>query len=361
MRDPDIAVFCWSSWIAPHPPWNPPEPFASLYDPDALPLPHNFDRDVATLPGRHRGITNAFDMGDASPEMLRRVKALYAGSISLIDKGVGRILEPLDDIGLAENTIVSDHGEMMGDHGLWQKGIPYEGSVRVPMLVRLPGRIEAGIDNDEPVSLLDLVPTFLDVAELAYPGEKPLAGASLLGWQGGGLGERRDEMIVEIGCGESRWLSLREDDWKYNVWLADGWRELYNLADDPCEDCNRLLGEVAKEDVSRAGTMHQRLTQWENEHGFVDSVTADRSLVNLGRPPESTDTMRMNGQFPRWVPRLPDEERVKMESPGETVVNAIRHETTFRLKDLNLDGFEETGGSLDGTTYAHLTDGGNTE
>ena len=105
--------FCWSSWIAPHPPWNPPEPFASQYDPNDLPLPHNFDRDVNTLPGRHRAITNAFEMGDASPELLRRVKALYAGSISLIDKGVGRILEALDEHGLAENTMVvfvSDHG-----------------------------------------------------------------------------------------------------------------------------------------------------------------------------------------------------------------------------------------------------------
>ena len=123
-----------------------------MYDPSSLPLPHNFDRDVNTLPGRQRAVTNAYDMGNATPDMLRRVKALYAGSISLIDKGVGRILDTLDELGLADDTMVvfvSDHGEMMGDHGMWQKGIPYEASVRVPMLVRLPGRVQAGAVNDD--------------------------------------------------------------------------------------------------------------------------------------------------------------------------------------------------------------------
>ena len=148
--------FCWSSWIAPHPPWNPPEPFASMYDPDELPLPHDFDRDIETIPGLHRAVTNAYDMGNATPEMLRRVKALYAGIISLVDKGVGRILDAIDEMGQADNTMVvfvSDHGEMMGDHGLWQKGMPFEASARVPMLVRYPGRIDAGTERDWPAPI----------------------------------------------------------------------------------------------------------------------------------------------------------------------------------------------------------------
>ena len=149
---------------------------------------------------------------------------------------------------------------MMGDHGLWQKGIPYEGSVRVPMLVRMPGRIDAGVENDEPVSLLDLMPTFLDVAEIDYPGSKDLAGASLIGQSGGGIAKSRERLVVEIGRGESRWLSLREGDWKYNVWLADGWRELYNLVEDPDEDRNLLLGQMSENDETRAAAMHKHLT-----------------------------------------------------------------------------------------------------
>ena len=113
--------FCWSSWIAPHPPWNPPQPFASMYKNKDMPLPVNYDRDIETIPPQKRGMVNFADMGYAPSERLQRVKVLYGGSISLIDKGVGRILRALDELGLTENTLVvftSDHGEMLGDHGL---------------------------------------------------------------------------------------------------------------------------------------------------------------------------------------------------------------------------------------------------
>lgn len=352
--------FCWSSWIAPHPPWNPPEPFASMYDPSTLPLPHNFDRDVNTLPGRHRAATNAYDMGDATPEMLRRVKALYSGSISLIDKGVGRILDTLDELGLAEDTMVvfcSDHGEMMGDHGLWQKGIPYEASVRIPMLVRYPGRVDAGVVNDQPVSLLDLAPTFLDVAERDHSGPMPHAGGSLLGRKGGGLAEQRDDLVVEIGRGATRWLSLREDRYKYSQWLADCWEELYDLETDPDEDTNLLLGDAALEHRERADRMRARLTDWERKNGFADSLSADGSLVDLGVAPTDPAEHRVNTQFPRWVDRLPDDELAAMEPRGASVVNAIAHEDTFRLEDLDLEAWAHGGGSLEGTNKAGLIPG----
>jgi arylsulfatase A-like enzyme len=346
--------FCWSSWIAPHPPWNPPEPFASMYDPASLALPHNFDRDVETLPGRHRAVTNAYDMGNATADMLRRVKALYAGSISLIDKGVGRILDTLDELGLADDTMVvfvSDHGEMMGDHGMWQKGIPYEASVRVPMLLRLPGRVQADTVNDDLVSLLDLAPTFLDVAEKAYPEDSRFAGSSLLGNEGGGLADPREDMIVEIGHGASRWLSVRGRRWKYNRWLGDGWEELYDLENDPVEDHNLLLGDVTEGNRDRAETFLRMLTDWERENGFADSLDADGQLINLGLEPTDPAEHRVNNQFPRWVDRLPANEQALMEKRGATVVNAIASEDSFRLDELDLPAFKRSGGSLGGTSY----------
>jgi len=351
--------FCWSSWIAPHPPWNPPEPFASMYANEDMPLPKHWDRDVNTLPPRHRGMTNFCDMGNAPPERLQRVKSLYSASISLIDKGVGRILRALDELGMAENTLViftSDHGEMLGDHQMWQKGIPYEGSVNVPLLVRLPGKLDAGSVNEDLVSLLDLMPTMLDVADVDYPGDKPLPGASLLGQRGGGLAEPREDDVIEIGRGASRWLSLRGKKWKYNYWLADGWEELYDLEADPDEAYNLLLGEVDDGDRNRANEMHARLTEWEQAHGFADSLDNSGKLINLKQAPVDATEMRTNGQFPRWVDRLPDEERALMESRGETVVNAIQYEDTFQLKETNLKSFKEHGGSLDGTSYAKLWD-----
>ena len=104
------------------------------------------------------------------------------------------------------------------------------------------------------------------------------------------------------------------------------------------------------------------------ERGPVDSIGVDSfgvdfglldendELKNLGLPPADPSVPRSNGQFPRWVDRLPGDERAKMESRGETVVNATRKETTFRLEETNLRGYRGAGGSLEGTRYARLLD-----
>jgi arylsulfatase A-like enzyme len=297
-------------------------------------------------------------MGDAPAERLQRVKALYSGSVSHIDKSVGRILDTLDAQGLADDTIVvfvSDHGESMGDQGMWQKGFPFEASVRVPMLVRFPGRVAAGARNEQLVSLLDLMPTFLDVAQVDYPGARPLPGASLLAREGGGLADDRDAQILELGRGRSRWLTRRSHDWKYSRWLADGWEELYDLGSDPAEDTNLLLGQPSAQNRRRADDMLAELTAWEGEHGFEESLE-DGELVNLGLPPQDPSRMQTNGQFPRWVAQLSDRELAQMESPGETVLNAIAHETTFGLEETNLRAFRDAGGSLEGTDHQRLLD-----
>ena len=79
-------------------------------------------------------------------------------------------------------------------------------------------------------------------------------------------------------------------------------------------------------------------------------------LRNFGRPPTDHTKMGTNGQFPRWVARLPDDERAVMESRGETVLNAIRKEDTFMLEEINLKAFKENGGSLAGTPQQRLLD-----
>lgn len=351
--------FCWSSWIAPHPPWNPPEPFASMYPNEQMPLPVHRDRALETIPPQRRRLTNFGDMGKVPPERLQRVKALYSASISLIDRGVGRILRALDELGLADNTLVvftSDHGEMLGDHGLWEKSEPFDSASRVPLLMRLPGRMAAGAVSEDLVSLLDLMPTMLDLAEVAYPGELALPGSSLLGRSGGGLAEAREDLVLEIGRGVSRWLSLRGRRWKYNFWLADGWEELYDLATDPDEANNLLLGAEAGAHRQRAEAMKAQLTAWERVHGFADSLDASGQLKTFARPPQDPSVMGANAQFPGWVKRLPDGERAVMESEGETVLNAIRNEDTFRLEDLNLKAFKANGGRLDGTACEGLLD-----
>lgn len=282
-----------------------------------MPLPVNCDPDIETIPPQKQGMVNFADMGYAPSERLQRVKALYGGSISLIDKGVGRILRALDELGLTENTLVvftSDHGEMLGDHGLWQKNCPFDASARVPMLARLPGRFAAGAVNEDLLSLLDFMPTMLELAEVDYPGQPALAGDSLLGAEGGGLAQKPEDQVVEIGRGAGRWLSLRGRRWKYNYWMVDGWEELYDLENDPQELSNLLLENLNAGDRQLADTMKAKLTAWETSYGFEDSLDENGALKNFGHLPTDHTEMRTNSQFPRWVPRLPNDERAVMES-----------------------------------------------
>lgn len=351
----DRPFFYWSSWIAPHPPWNPPEPFASMYPIEAVDPPLHWDQPLESLPHRMRSNKESCDLAFASIDHLKRIKALYWGNISLVDKGVGRILKALDQLGLAENTLVifaSDHGEMMGDHGTVGKGRPYEASMRIPFLARLPGRLESGSTSNDRVSLLDIMPTCLDLANASHPDGPALPGASILAGPRGGLAEPRDQMVVEFNHAPWRWLSLLDGPWKYNYYCFGGWEELFHLGEDPNELRNLLLENPTAAARRRGDAMKRNLERWEAEHGFSTSFDSSGHLMRCKPPDRKTVTPVQ--QFPRWVRHLNDAEAVEMESPGESVLNAIASEWTYQLSDLNLKAFKAAGGSLEGTEYREL-------
>jgi arylsulfatase len=274
---------------------------------------------------------------------------------------VGRILRALDALGLAEDTLVvfsTDHGEMMGDHGLFQKSKPYEASARIPFLVRFPGRVAAGQRATERVSLTDLMPTFLAAAGVDYPrhpGLLPLPGASLLGRPGGGLATPRETFVIAEGIAPARWWSVVQGPWKYNYDMRGAWEELFNLEDDPQERRSLLPGSPGDGPRRVASELRQLLLAWERDHGFASSFDAAGDL-RRSPIPDRTGPVVTNGQFPTWVENLPPEELALMESPGESVLNAMRHEMTYRLTDLNLAAFKRAGGSLAGTPYQRLLD-----
>src|SRR5690606_13758365 len=120
----------------------------------------------------------------------RKTRAKYMGSVTLVDRAVGDILAALEDSGLADNTIVvytSDHGDLMGDHGIFEKCVLYEEAIRVPLLVRVPW-LEGPRRVAEPIGHIDLVPTLLDLLGQPAPAELPgrsragvLAGRDRLG------------------------------------------------------------------------------------------------------------------------------------------------------------------------------------
>ncbi|MEL7165374.1 MAG: sulfatase-like hydrolase/transferase [Pseudomonadota bacterium] len=176
--------FCtWVSFPDPHHPFDAPEPWSRLHDPAEVDLPKHRERTFEGRPWWHEQVLTAEPTGDRkgaeirkaysrigpqSDAQLREIIANTYGQIALIDHNVGRILIALEEAGLADNTIViymSDHGDWLGEHGLILKGpMHYDGLLRVPMIVRGPN-VPRGKKVDEPVSTLDLGPTFFDYGD----------------------------------------------------------------------------------------------------------------------------------------------------------------------------------------------------
>lgn len=253
-RDEPFAL--WTSFPDPHTPFDCPEPWNRLHDPEEVDLPHHMQRDferrpwwhkasqekVPILPDpvlqKHRATYSRIQPPDEVK--LRHLIANYYGMISLIDHNVGRIISTLDDLGLSQNTLIvftSDHGEWLGDHGLLLKGpMLYDGLLRVGCIIVGPG-IPAHTIIDDPVSTVDLVSTFYDYANIAEPME--LNSRSLLPVIKGT--SSRDYSMSEWDLRPSRTgveLELRtvrtpQAKLTYDEISEAG--ELYNLSSDPHE------------------------------------------------------------------------------------------------------------------------------
>ncbi len=157
------------SFLQPHSPCNQPEPYFSRVKPSDLPPPVRSEREIGAFNTHlrdHYAIWRQLDEDRAL-----RHRAQYFGSVNLVDEMIGRVLQKLRDLGLYDNTLIvltSDHGDMLCDHFMQQKGLFFEPSVRVPLLFSGPG-IPAGRRVRENVSHVDLLPTLLEYCELAMP------------------------------------------------------------------------------------------------------------------------------------------------------------------------------------------------
>jgi arylsulfatase A-like enzyme len=257
MREHKDAPFCvWASFPDPHHPFDAPEPWSRLHHPDEVDLPPERRRDLDRRPWWHRASIETTPklsgallkmrseysrIPELSDAQLRELTANYYGMISLIDHNVGRIMTELNGLGLADDTIViytTDHGDWLGDHGLILKGpMLYEGLLRVGMIVRGPG-VKAGQVVDQPVSTLDLSPTFFELAGVAP--QLVQHGQSLRALLAGEDAPRdcaRSEWELlpgRVGVGLSL-RCVRTRDAKLTLELKTGAGELYDLKADPHE------------------------------------------------------------------------------------------------------------------------------
>ena len=221
------------SLVSPHYPLTAPKDFARLYDPAQLDEPVAPDQ-VHSHP-EVQNIAGFFDYArHFDPQSSRAARAAYYGLTSFLDDCVGQILAALDATGQRDETLIiytSDHGEMLGDHGLWTKQVMYEASVGVPLIVSGPGIPEAATCTTT-ASLLDIAATARDVAGLP-PDDKP--GRSLI--QMANAPSDPDRTILsEYHDGGSKTASfmIRWGDWKYVHYVGHA-PQLFDLTQDPSE------------------------------------------------------------------------------------------------------------------------------
>lgn len=229
------------SYNFPHEPFHPPQELWEMYQDAEITLPELPDTLAETYSvmdkwlNRHHGLEN-YDIQD--PESLKRLRRAYYALVTYVDIMVGELLKSLEENGLDDNTIIlftSDHGDMLGEKGMVQKRSFYEWSARIPLLITYPDQRYAGTVVREPVSLVDLLPTVLDMAGVEGGARLPMDGQSLVGLMDGRDQEPRvafSEMHSEGVY--STCFMVRKGNYKYNYFHEHG-AQLFDLEADPGE------------------------------------------------------------------------------------------------------------------------------
>jgi len=265
-QPPGQPWFLKVSFHRPHAPLNPPKRWYDRYNGANIPEPvvgewarrwygaerTSFQKD----PDATRGVVPAAE--------LRQTRQSYAAAISFVDEQIGRILDALEKRGELENTLIlftADHGDAMGDHLLFRKTYPTEGSARVPMIVRWPACLKLevwrGQVRDELVELRDVLPTFLDAAGLGSP--PSVEGVSLLE----ALRGKPWRTVLDLehaSCYRPKdgWVALVDERYKYIYYPITGAQQLFDLQADPHETRD-LAAEAASAALVQA--WRQRLVE----------------------------------------------------------------------------------------------------
>ena len=298
-RDRTAPFFLTVSFTHPHPPFVARREEWDRYadvaiDPPAVPAityesldPHSQWLYVAHGQDRHT----------VTAEHVRNARRAYFAMVTYVDAKIGAVLDALDSAGLADDALIvfcSDHGEMLGERGMWYKQTFYEPSVRVPLVIRAPG--VAGGRRAQVCSLVDLLPTFLDAAARGgstVPAVDALDGHSLLPVLEGHAADWPDEAVSEYSAegvvAPSR--MIRRGRWKY-VATRGLPPLLFDLREDPHELANRA-GDPSVVDIERE--LHARLLADWNPDEVDARVRASqrRRLFLRGLALES-------GAFPPW-------------------------------------------------------------
>lgn len=233
----DEPFFIAAGFYRPHCPYVAPKKYFDLYPIDKVSAPKGPFDETKNVPRAALSSTTPWPWFGVTAEQSRECLQAYYATISFVDAQVGRLLDAVDRLGLANNTIIvfwSDHGYHVGEHGLWKKQSLYEGSARVPMIISAPGQKLKGGVSPRTVELVDLYPTLADLAGLKTPAN--LAGASLRPLLDKPDTEWARPAFTQVWRGSFAGHSVRTERFRFTEW-ADGKEgsELYDYNNDPGE------------------------------------------------------------------------------------------------------------------------------
>jgi len=244
----------------PHTPYVSPKRYFELYPRDKIEPPHVPENYLNTLPQPCVDALGAKKVNiDLPDETKREAMQAYYASITFMDAQVGHVLDALERVGLADNTIVlmtSDHGYHMGEHGHFQKMTLFENAARVPLIISAPGRKNAGSRSKSIVEMVDFLPTLAELCGLPAPPAK--SGISQAAVLSDSAQAPRSAALTQHRDG----YSLRTDRYRYTEWGPEGrdGAELYDHLTDPTE-MNNLAGkaELAETISGLKKQLHERV------------------------------------------------------------------------------------------------------
>ena len=259
--------FLTVSLPAPHAPWAINDPYYSMYERSRIPLPEN-RRSVEPVDRRSASRVLGQALGD---EGLREYLGVYYGMCSMVDWNIGRLLDALKRLNLERNTLtifVADHGDMQAGHGMYGKTnfSIYEETTRIPMLMRLPGKIRAGGVVETQAGLADIRPTILDY--LNFPAPAGIHGQTLRPYMNGKEDLARPIFVERTRGRDGFQRAIRTLGWTY-VYSSSGESQLYNLEKDPGETKN-LISDAASAAIRKK--LHGDLARWMKETGDRHSI-----------------------------------------------------------------------------------------
>ncbi|MFC1735670.1 sulfatase [Candidatus Hydrogenedentota bacterium] len=258
----DGPFFVWLSYFGPHMPYAAPDPYYSMYKPEDMPPapkpPEGIKDDVAEFHGWLAGKTIS---GPITEDEWLVMKAQYYGLCTYIDDEVGRVVAKLKKMGVYESTIIvytSDHGDMLGDHTMFAKGIHcFDGTAKVPYIIRVPGMTDKGQVSETLVQSIDLMPTLLDLVKAPLPAG--VQGKSLVPILKGEVDKVNDAVYAEVGpVSTEKCVMMRAEGHKY-IYYTDGSELLFDMKNDPNEFTN-LAGKDEHKDL--LAEMRLKMLEW---------------------------------------------------------------------------------------------------